>query len=172
VLDPQGKPLQGIPVIIRCEHPRVTTSWGPAESTNAQGEVVIPMVDPEMVSSYQAIVAPTKSYRNAVVNFQADRTVEVRLQPGLFLAGTVLHPNGSPLPGRRVTASSGRYFGMDQNRYAAEAMTDDEGKFRFSNLPAEEVRIELEYGSWNSDGQKFMPTPEGQIKPITVLSTF
>ena len=61
---------------------------------------------------------------------------------------------------------------MDQNRYAAEAMTDDEGKFRFSNLPAEEVRIELEQGSWNSAGQKFTPTPESQLEPITIQSTF
>ena len=172
VLDPQGNPLQGIPVIIRCEHPRVTTIWGSAESTNAQGEFTIPQVDPDMVSSYQAIVVPTKRYRNAVVKFQADRTVEVRLQPGLFLTGTLLHQNGNPLAGRRVTASSGRYFGMDQNRYAAEAMTDDEGKFRFSNLPAEEVRIELEQGSWNSAGQKFTPTPESQLEPITIQSTF
>ena len=172
VLDSQGKPLQGIPVIIRCEHPRVTTTWSPPESTDAQGEVVIPQVDPAMVSSYQAIIVPTKSYRNAVVQFEGDRTVEVHLQPGLFLAGTLLHQNGRPLSGRRVTASAGRYFGMDQNRYAAEAMTDEEGKFRFSNLPAEEVRIDLEYGSWNSAGQKFAPTPENQLKPITIQSSF
>lgn len=172
VLDPAGNPLRGIPVIIRCEHPRMTTSWGPGEATNSQGEVMIAQVNPDMVAFYQAIIVPTKNYRNTVVALKGDHTVEVRLQPGLFLAGKLIHTDGHPLSGRRVTAAAGRYFGIDKNRYTAEGLTDDEGNFRFSNLPDEEVRIELEYGSRSGGTEIFTPTTEDQIKPITIRSNF
>ncbi|WP_373651862.1 M56 family metallopeptidase [Schlesneria sp. DSM 10557] len=172
VLDPLGNRLQGIPVMIRCEHPRVTTSWGTAETTNAQGELTVPQINPEMVSSYRAIVRPNKDYQNAVVTLQGDSTVDVKLQPGLFLSGTLVNKAGRPLSGRIVTAGAGPYFGIDRNRYSAESPTDDEGHFRFSNLPAEEVRIELEYGSVAGAVRKFHPTTEDQMKPITIESAY
>jgi hypothetical protein len=167
VLDPDGNPLRGVPVIIRCEHPRITTSWSPGEVTNAQGAVLIPEINPDMISAYQAIITPTKDYRNKVVSLQAGQAVDVTLSPGLFLEGTLIHKSGRPASGQKLTAQAGKYFNQDQNRYSAESVTDVLGRFRFSNLPDEEVQIQIEYGSWKAD-QKYRPTPENQITPITI----
>lgn len=168
VLDPKGNPLRGVPVIIRCEHPRINTTWSPGETTNAQGEILIPEINPDMISAYQAIITPTKDYRNKVVQLQAGRTVEVTLKPGLFLEGKLVNKQGQPIAGQKLTAQAGKTVYLDQNSYAAESVTDSLGQFRFSNLPDEDVQIRIEYGRQKSPGQKHKPTPKNQITPITI----
>jgi len=170
VLDPQGNPLRGVPVIIRCEHPRINTTWSPSETTNAHGEIHFQEINPDMISSYQAIITPTKDYRNKVVPFEAGQTVDVTLEPGLFLEGTLMHKSGRPATGQKLTAQAGKYINYDQNRYSAESVTDSLGKFRFSNLPDEDVQIRIEYGSQKGGAanQKYQPTSENQITPITI----
>ena len=166
VLDPAGKPLRGVPVVIGCNHPRLTMTWSPGELTDPQGEIRIPEIDPKMARSFQAIITPSKDYRNEVVALKGGQTVETRLKPGLFLEGQLVHKSGRSVAGQQLIARAGKFW-AEQNQYAAEALTDQSGRFRFSNLPDEDVQIQIQYGSMAS-GVKYRPTPKDQIQPITI----
>jgi len=68
---------------------------------------------------------------------------EIRLDAGHVLTGQVLDESGKPVPGIEVYAMRSD---LDLtpgaiNAFEAEAVTDAEGRFRFSNLPDDRLDI-------------------------------
>ena len=96
---------------------------------------------------YFLYLKPRKDFQPRRVPLPLDgRPIEVRLNPGFVLEGTVLNDaTGKPAAGLEIYALPAK-FTPDSIRREAESRTDDHGRFRFSNLGDEAYRIGVQGG--------------------------
>jgi hypothetical protein len=132
VLDPDGKPLADVPIDFEF-HPQFgTQGFFPSPRTDAQGQLRFPAVNPNAPGDYSVTADSRKDFRPAKVkiNFDTNPTV-IQLEKGSVLEGRLLDDVGNPIPNAQVSA---RPKDGDEPPAHAEALTDENGRFRFSNL--------------------------------------
>ncbi len=141
VLDPQGKPVPGARVEPYARHSQNSTTYGrlggvdALAATNEAGEFMITCAEPNLMLSLQIDArghAPKKFLRLAA----EDKVHELTLSRGATVMGKVVH-NGKPVPGLlmgivQTDRNSETFLGE------IEIGTDEEGRFAFTNVPANE----------------------------------
>jgi beta-lactamase regulating signal transducer with metallopeptidase domain len=132
VVDPNGKPVWGAqvaPLPITCFHVltdkkgKFDVGWGPEWA----GEYFFPMARHQELNlaAMVTITEPTE-------------VVNIILEPGLTLTGTIQDPNGLPIPKAKVgltlhTQASAPGFGCGTP--VEDVLTDDKGRYEFKALP-------------------------------------
>ena len=142
VMSPDGRPLKGVPVILQLDHPQAGTGWGPPSPTDPQGRFRFDDLSP-VLGEYGALLNFRRDYQP--IKARLDRggpPVEIRVERGHVLEGRIVDAaTGGPIPDVELYARPADYQGGDIFGYEAEGKTDEQGRFRFSNLPARRMVI-------------------------------
>ena len=88
---------------------------------------------------------PERPGRSIPLRMGESRTIDMRLQRGAVMTGTVLDGEGDPAPGIAVSALVMRYMPASGERRLAtggSALTDDRGIYRIFGLPAGEYVVQ------------------------------
>jgi beta-lactamase regulating signal transducer with metallopeptidase domain len=173
VMDPQGRPAEGIPVEFSFESPAGGTTYSPPMTTDADGYVRIADLNPDPRIRY-IIGVPARQRYQAVRSVPLDLAhlpLVLNLRPGLGLSGRLIDSNGGrPVADAEIAALyQGSVESLRWRRFEAEARTDAEGRFRFSNLVPGEYTFFI--NAWKSgrtiraDGVDRRATA-GQAEPV------
>jgi hypothetical protein len=142
VTGPDGRPLAGVPVSLQLDHPLAGTTWGPPEVTRVDGRIEFNDLSSEL-GVYRVSLDLRKDYQpaSAVLNLGGP-LAEIRLERGHVVRGRVVDATtGWPIPGVVLYAQKKDWKPGERFAFEAEAETDKDGRFRFSNLPAEPVLL-------------------------------
>jgi beta-lactamase regulating signal transducer with metallopeptidase domain len=136
VVGPDGRPLAGVPVTLELVHPTAGGGWAPPTPTDDRGRFRFDDLNPDL-DGYRAIVDARKDYQPAEVRLRpGGPLVSIRLRRGHRIEGRVVDAKtGRPIPGVTVYARRPEWIPGERNLFEAESKTDDQGRFRFSNLP-------------------------------------
>jgi beta-lactamase regulating signal transducer with metallopeptidase domain len=152
VVGPDGRPLAGVPVGLELVHPTAGGGWGPPTPTDDEGRFRFDDLSPEL-DGYRAIVEAPKGYQPADARLRpGGPPVGIRLERGHVIEGRVLDAKtGRPIPGISIYAQRPEWAEGRRNSFEAEAKTDEQGRFRFSNLPEGSWRLNDRSGlEWES----------------------
>jgi 5-hydroxyisourate hydrolase-like protein (transthyretin family) len=134
IVDPEGRPLSNVDfgLVFNATPELNLASWG--SNTNQEGRFHFTDLSAK-VGQYSLAFAPKSSYRPLRVALPLDgKPVVVKMQRGLVLEGQALDAaTGLPVPGVEVWALPAECKIGDQG-CNAEGVTDQEGRFRFSNF--------------------------------------
>lgn len=162
------------------DHPfYFTTSENPGSNielgfyrSDENGRVTIPEVNTEYSGSYTLRSESQKDYIPAFYEFIAGQSpVKIQLSKGLILEGVAINvETGKPmadakiyaLPNHKKPASAVSELTV---AHQAEAITDAEGRFRFSNLPDKEMTIQS-YSAYLEDLKTPPVARPGQTEPV------
>jgi beta-lactamase regulating signal transducer with metallopeptidase domain len=135
VVGPDGRPLAGVPVKLEFVHAKASMSWGPPNRTDDGGRFRFEDLSSEP-DHYRAI-AEAKGYQPGEAALRpGGPPAEIRLERGHVLEGRVLDAKtGWPIPGVSVYAHRINWAAGERYAYEAQGKTDEQGRFRFSNLP-------------------------------------
>ena len=143
ILDPNGVPLRGLPVELLFNHPRGSMSWGPPVATDGAGRFLFAGLNADADGRYEADMKFHSGYVPLRATLRFGEANVIQLEVGRVLTGRTLDQQGNPVPGVEVYAmradldlSPGAI-----NSFEAEAVTDADGRFRFSNLPDLTLKI-------------------------------
>lgn len=92
-------------------------------------------------SLFGAVLPEGYAPATIAVEMPLSRRLEVKLEPGLRIAGLVHDTEDTPVPGARVTAT-GSIRDLDDLRYSQKATTDENGHYVVSGLLAGEIALE------------------------------
>ncbi len=122
VLRPDGSPMPNVELSVRTSR-HITTG----HKTDGEGRCVLSNLDP--AQEYHVRAEPLVEYQpGAIVIAHGSAENIIRLEKGLAAEGVILDADTlKPLPGFTVTA-----FSLE---FQSHAITDAEGRFRFTNLP-------------------------------------
>jgi beta-lactamase regulating signal transducer with metallopeptidase domain len=136
VVDPDGRPLAGVPVGLELVHPTAKGSWAPSRGTDEAGLFRFDDLSSQL-GGYRALVEPTRGYQPNHADLKLGGSpVEIRLVRGHVIEGRMLDAKtGWPIPGVEVYVQRSEWIPDQRNHYEAEARTDAQGRFRFSILP-------------------------------------
>ena len=136
VVGPDGRPLAGMPVGLELVHPTAGGGWAPPSPTDRDGRFRFDDLSPDL-DGYRAIVEAAKNYQPAQADLRPDGPpIQIRLERGHVITGRVLDAKtGWPIPGLTIYAYRPVVIAGTRNAFEAEAKTDEQGRFRFSNLP-------------------------------------
>ena len=92
---------------------------------------------------YTVIAKPTRDWQPVRTAIRTDGSATtLTLQPGNVLVGKVVdEKTGQGVPGIEVQARLARPKPGEPMEFVAESPTDDDGNFRFSNLPGDAVKL-------------------------------
>ncbi len=136
VLDSEARPIAGMPVTLKLNHPIAGTTWSPPVRTGDDGGFRFDGLSREL-DGYEAFVDARVGYQPAEAPLHPGGTpTEIRLERGHVIEGRVLDARtGWPIPGVEVYALREPFVEGKRYGFEAEAKTDDQGRFRLSNLP-------------------------------------
>ena len=151
-----GKPLPRIPIEVNYESapPQRRAElgdlspganiWGGDRQTDRQGETILAGM-PENGSGYTVVAQPKKDWRFGRADVRTDGGVTIlKLERGLVIEGRVIDKKtGRPVPGVEVRARPADRAQRGIREFLTEAPTDTNGNFRFSNLPAQTVKLDV-----------------------------
>jgi len=142
VVNEQGRPVPNLAVELHHEHSAGGHSWSPDVWTDKQGRFQFDNINAE-VGKYWANIDSKKDWQPARIRLRTDgRPVKLVVQEGLVVEGTVIDSQtGKPVPGIEVYASPVPFSISFPTHYEAEAKTDSEGRYRFSNLPNKKIKL-------------------------------
>jgi hypothetical protein len=147
VVTADGKPLAGSPLGV--EYPG---GFWMGLQTDSQGQCMLAGIDPAL--EFWAIAQPKSQFQYECIKVAQVGENVMRLKAGLAVEGRVLMPGTEqPVSGQVITV----YAVPDQSRpqtrnYRVETTTDNEGKFRFTNLcPGKFVVEAFDYASLAMD---------------------
>ncbi len=115
---------------------------------------------------------PLETGPHRVRNGEKSYLGNLRLTPGMMLAGRVVSPSGNALAGARVQLRAGGPGG-GFNRYVQTATTDAQGSFRFPEAPRGMARVEAfaeGFGSRSMDFQHSSPTNRITLELVAELA--
>jgi hypothetical protein len=106
--------------------------------------------------SAEALAHPTPEIKKLIANLlptiavDANRTasIDIRLQRAASVSGTILYDDGSPAPGLRFSvleqdkAKKGHWIRVNTGSGYSSPMSDDQGRFRITGLPAGEYLLQ------------------------------
>jgi protocatechuate 3,4-dioxygenase beta subunit len=136
VVGPDGRPLAGVPVKLELVHPAAGQGWMPPTRTDEDGRFRFDWLSSEL-PGFQAIAQATEGYQPGVAALRpGGLPVEIRLERGHVIEGRVLDARtGWPIPGVSIYAHRVGWVPGERYAYEAQGKTDEQGRFRFSNLP-------------------------------------
>jgi beta-lactamase regulating signal transducer with metallopeptidase domain len=176
LLDADGTPTQG-QVCLHVSIKRGEHSWGlsGAETpTGDDGRFILRNVNPGPTGTCSVRVIGRAGYRPAqqeVTDLAA--AVVIQLEKGLGLSGVVIDDaTGWPVPGVEVYALYIKATGQDveSELLEAEARTNAQGEFVFSNMAAREYRINARGANPASPNRPLTATG-GQAEPVVLRVT-
>jgi beta-lactamase regulating signal transducer with metallopeptidase domain len=142
VVDPEGRPIAGAPITLEFVHPLAGMGWSPATPTDANGRFRFDDLGAD-VGRYKVILDSRKRYQPAEATLNlGGPAVEIRTTPGHIIEGRFVDlATGFPIPGIEVYAHPQAWKVGERYGFEAESMTDADGRFRFSNLPAGDFQL-------------------------------
>ena len=146
VLDPAGRPRAGIPVKLQFTAAFSWTLMMPARQTDADGSVTFANVNPNVKGEYAVVIEPGADYQGITQEITVDRSrvSEIKLEQGYPLQGRLVEDrSGKPL-GRRKVEAYPVYEEDHADRSRAEAWTDSDGRFAFSNLDSRPYTLHVD----------------------------
>lgn len=146
VLDATGKPRVGIPVKLQFTAAYSWTLVMSARQTDAEGTVTFPNINPNVKGEYAAVIDPGADYQGITQPITVDRgrVSEIKLEAGYPLKGRLLEDRtGKPL-GRRKVEAVPVYEEDPPARSRAEAWTDADGRFAFTNLDSRPYTLHVD----------------------------
>lgn len=104
--------------------------------TDALGKFKLEEVNPKADGEYTLQIKSRKDYRPQRIKLKNfDKPLTIKLEHGSVATGRIIEDKtGWPVPGVKLSAYHGGYDDKEYDRVEAEAMTDKNGRFRFSNL--------------------------------------
>jgi beta-lactamase regulating signal transducer with metallopeptidase domain len=148
-----GVPLEGIPVMLQFDHPTAKVSWSPPTPTGRDGRFRFDDLSAKFAGNYRVSVESRKAYQptEAALN-PGGAPVEIRVSPGHVIQGRMVdEATGRPIPGVEIYAQRPVWQAGVRFGFEAEAKSDDQGRFRFSNLPDGEWQLSDRDGlQWKS----------------------
>lgn len=141
VVDAEGRPVAGAPVMLSFKHPFTSVRFGPPNETDADGMFHLSDLNPR-VGQYSVLLDFDKDYvaKQAELSMTG-QPIEIQVERGQVIEGVVLDDaTGRPIAGVEVLAMP-QAFGKAYRRYNAEGRTDQSGRFRFSTLPDQPMRL-------------------------------
>jgi hypothetical protein len=117
---------------------------GPTAMTDRQGHFSFPNVNPNVQGEYHVELKFTRGFQSVRRQVIPGEPIAIRLETGLVIEGRVIdHASGVPLGEVEVYAlpsarTAERHWPV---WFEAEARTDSDGQFRFSNLPPGQYSI-------------------------------
>jgi hypothetical protein len=148
-----GLPLEGIPVMLQFDHPTAKGSWSPPTPTGRDGRFRFDDLSAEFAGIYRVSVESRKAYQptEATLN-PGGAPVEIRVSPGHVIQGRMVdEATGRPISGVEIYAQRPVWQAGVRVGFEAEAKSDDQGRFRFSNLPDGEWQLNDRDGlQWKS----------------------
>ena len=148
VLDPEGRPAAGARVIVL-----KGTNYGERaleSKTNGEGLFTIGGIEggiPFTLIACGKGSAPGSLDRLIVAEGAILDDLELRLQQPAAIHGVAFGPDGNPLPAARVTLDGIKGVLMRYNDAVPMAITDREGRFRFSGLAGGKYTLSATKGS-------------------------
>lgn len=171
VLGPDDKPLAGIPVTLRFEHPQAGTTYASPTLTDADGQFAFAELNPT-IGDYWADLHLRKDFVPTQEKLRGDgAAITIRLQRGLALKGQVVDAaTGWPIPGVEMFAHlpPSEYRPGSTLIFEAESKTDGEGRFYFSNLPDRPLKINDRSGLNWTEGQDDRTVIPGSPEPLLI----
>ena len=135
---PDGKPAVGLSVGLAYRHPGAGSSWSPPQVTDHQGRFSFEGLR-SGATEYVVEYKSSRDYLPTSVPLSTEgKSVVMQLTTGKILEGVAIdQATDRPVAGVRVYAHPVDWNAKSGEPYAyeAEARTDAEGRFRFSNLP-------------------------------------
>ncbi len=172
VLSPDGLPLRDAPVSLALDNPIVGTSWGPPVLTDHDGRFQFDdlaadrdgyAVKLDFRKDFQPVKAPLRP---------GGAPVEIQVERGGRLEGRVVEASsGRPIPGVAMYAMTHTPGApTSYRRFEPESVTDQDGRFRFSNLPDQPVELNDGDGlQWESPTTR--EARPGKTPPILIRAT-
>lgn len=165
VVDTDGKPVADVPLVLEFDRKlgrsSIGSGYGVVATTGRDGMARITGVNPDLEDYvlYPPKNGPWLGERYRLTGKMPQRIV---LKRGHVLTGRVLDENGAPVPGVTMGASCAEDSRPENALYyfTAEDKTDEEGRFRFSNLPAAPVSVTahgVQEPPQLPPGRQFMP---------------
>jgi len=142
VVDPDGRPVAGAPVSLRFTHPQALIKWNPPASTDKDGWFQFDDLSSE-VGPYEVSLDFRRNFEPAEATLNPGGSpVEIRLMRGHVIMGCVIDTKtGWPIPGLEVYAHRLQWRRGERFGFEAESKTDQDGRFRFSNLPDDSLEL-------------------------------
>ena len=136
VVDPEGKPLSGVPVSLGLTLAGMAFGSSDVE-TDEDGSFRFPSVVRHPNTDYRVTLRPRRDFAPQRVTLRKlDRALQTTLERGLVLSGRLVDAeDDAPLAGMEIylwRQYDGEHMGF--NQFQAEGVTDRQGRFRFSNL--------------------------------------
>ncbi len=167
VFGPDGRSLADVPVEFRYElHGAGNGGAGGPVMSDAQGLARFEGVNPE-AGRYYGVIDLRRDYQPIRAQLgPAEDPPMVQLERGQVVEGRVIDvATGWPVPDAEVYAVNGGGEAASIRIHEAEALTDREGRFRISTLPA--GRCDLGVRSANFDGRQ-PSVAAGNGEPVTL----
>ncbi|WP_422928099.1 M56 family metallopeptidase [Singulisphaera sp. PoT] len=171
VLDPEGRPLAGISIGLKLEHPVAGTDWGPPIASDRKGEFQFEGLGTEGMR-YKVKLDIRKDFEPAEAYLNpGGAPTEVQLKRGHVIIGRVVDvKTGWAIPGLEVYAHRERVLQGERFGFESEARTDTEGRFRFSNLPDVPLQLGVRDASVEGPGTIRALATE-QASPVEIRVT-
>lgn len=147
VLDPEGRPAQGVPVAFSYESVETGSgSYSPDSLTDERGRIRFEGLNPDSRFKYFVRLPLQRDYQptDRLAATPGGGPVTIRLERGLVLKGRVVEAaSGKPLKDCDVRAYPAQRSAAAWiwEGYRAESRTNEQGEFRFSNLPPGRYRL-------------------------------
>lgn len=166
-VDTDGKPIADIPLVLEFDRKlgrsSVSSGYGVVATTGRDGIARIQGVNPDR-QDYWLYPPRNGPWLGEQYRLTGETPQRIVLKKGHVLAGRVLDEAGAPVPGVTMGASCAGDTRPENALYyfRAEDKTDEEGRFRFSNLPAVPMSltahgVEQAPLPFGDPGPRFMP---------------
>ncbi len=171
VFGPDGGPFVGANVSLQCNVQLAESSHFNRTfkemATDEEGQFAFEHVNPDLDGKYVLQVQFDHDYQPVKMQIKPKkRTLKIKLRKGHAIAGRVIDDKtGWPIPGLRVFAEAVKKDGSGSDVVGAEADTDMDGRFRFSNMARKQYRLYSGYTSikGNLNARTVTGDQEGEI---------
>ncbi len=156
VVDPNGYPIAGVMFGFDYSTPWSHGFGGRDLRTDNKGRFVIEHVNPDVPGHYSLSVEKAKGCRPFRMQLEDFNTpLIIKLEKAHGVSGVVVDDEtGWPIPGIEVFALPKNHDDPEPTGYLdAEEKTDENGRFRFTNMGQREYVLHTRGGRWHSHGK-------------------
>ena len=176
VVDPNGYPIAGVKFRFDYSTPWSHGFGGRDLRTDNKGRFVIEHVNPDVPGHYSITIEKAKGCRPFRMQLEDLNTpLIIKLEKAHGVSGVVVDDEtGWPIPGVEVYALPKNHDDPEPTGYLdAEEKTDENGRFRFTNMGQREYVLGTRGGRWHSNGKLVYGSYEvtvvgGQSQEVTI----